>query len=402
MSNDNKEQNMNKLALTMTGEATDALHVAQNQVSNMMASLPVVKPSFDFVPAGAQTVNELVTLASILHKSEMIGSRDNMAKLVTRLIIGQCMGLKPDESLKGLYVVEGKPVLDYALTSKLVKQSGKYRYTVKEWTTTRVEIEWYERVDLQWTLVGVSSFDWDDAQRAGLTGKATWKSHPKMMLMSKAISQGARVYCADAVSGGVYDEDDSEVFSAMSSAPGDQSVPEDVKVEPATTAAKVSSRLNKRKPISPVESNVAGENANGEGVEVRDVPPADEDGVVIEADARFVDADEDGSHKPTEQLEDLAEVAEVTEDVVPEAPYLTMGRAKGVPTTNGTLLVKASPSPVHDHIALSIFGDGLEGKVEVDIPVTSNTKQGIEQAVVDAVRSALVDARIKEPTPDPS
>ena len=43
-----------------------------------------------------------------------------------------------------------------------------------------------------------------DATKAGIGGRTNWKRYPKNMLFARAISNGARWYCADIFTGAIY------------------------------------------------------------------------------------------------------------------------------------------------------------------------------------------------------
>ena len=46
---------------------------------------------------------------------------------------------------------------------------------------------------------GTDEFTIKDAAKAGIVNKEVWKSYPRNMLFARAVSNGARLYCADIV-----------------------------------------------------------------------------------------------------------------------------------------------------------------------------------------------------------
>jgi len=90
----------------------------------------------------------------------------------------------------------------------LVKRSGNYDYRIKEHTDKVCTITFYQRDGDKWVEVGGSSFSMEDAKRADLLKPDSgWMKFPRAMLFSRAISQGARIYCPDAI-GGVYTDEE--------------------------------------------------------------------------------------------------------------------------------------------------------------------------------------------------
>jgi hypothetical protein len=69
-------------------------------------------------------------------------------------------------------------------------------------------LQFYEKWDGKWESVGESSFSIEEATKAGLTHKDTWKKHPKNMLFARALSNGCKWFCADVFSGATYNESD--------------------------------------------------------------------------------------------------------------------------------------------------------------------------------------------------
>jgi hypothetical protein len=117
-----------------------------------------------------------------------------------KILAGQEIGIGAMASLSGIHIVDGKPTLDATLVGAQIKKSGRYDYRVKVSNENECVLEFYERGK----AVGESSFNMQDAQRAGLNTRAVWKAYPKDMLRSRAITRGARTYCPDVFNGAIY------------------------------------------------------------------------------------------------------------------------------------------------------------------------------------------------------
>lgn len=130
--------------------------------------------------------------------------RAAVAKAVIAIEYGAELKIPPMHSLAGVYIVQGKPALNYALIGSLIKGSGRYNYRIIEHTEHVAAISFSELVGDKWESCGESRFTIDDAKAAGLLGNATWKKYPKNMLFARSLTNGARWYCPDVFGGAVY------------------------------------------------------------------------------------------------------------------------------------------------------------------------------------------------------
>jgi hypothetical protein len=81
--------------------------------------------------------------------------------------------------------------------SGLIKRSKVYDYVVKKLDDTECVVA-IMKGEVE---VGQSSFTMKDAAKAGLVNKEVWKAYTKNMLFARAISNAARFYCPEAISG---------------------------------------------------------------------------------------------------------------------------------------------------------------------------------------------------------
>lgn len=148
--------------------------------------------------------SEIMTLGRVLHASGYFKDVKDQAQAVTKILFGRELGFSPIVSMSGIYIIEGKPALSANLLAATIKRSGKYDYRITAWDSERCEIMFREKVNGAWQDVGPSSFTKDDATRAEVWGKNTWKKYPKAMLFARALSQGERAYCPDVSSCALY------------------------------------------------------------------------------------------------------------------------------------------------------------------------------------------------------
>jgi len=158
------------------------------------------------VPTG---LSEIQGWGQAFFASGMFTDIKSAAQAVVKIQAGKELGLQPIFSLQNLHVINNKISVSANAMAFLVKRSGRYDYEVTKSTDTDCTVVFYEYRNGERVKIGDSSFTLDDAKRAGLTGNPTWGKYPKNMCFSRAISNGARMYCPDAI-GGVYTEEEME------------------------------------------------------------------------------------------------------------------------------------------------------------------------------------------------
>ncbi len=155
-----------------------------------------------------ERMNELSTAATALHASGFFSDVKTQAQAMVKVMAGAEIGLPPFASMSGIHIVQGKPVLGANLIATLVKNDPRYDYRVKTADNKTCVLTWYEGG----RAVGESSFTWDEATAAGLTGKDNWKKYTSDMLFARALTRGARRY-APGIFGGapIYTPDEMGV-----------------------------------------------------------------------------------------------------------------------------------------------------------------------------------------------
>ena len=160
------------------------------------------------VGSGALTIQQDLTLSQLgatFAQSGMFSEMNTPAKCVVKILTGQELGIGPSASMRGIHVYQGKIELGAALLMALVNKSGYMRADVVEASVERSEIKWTRLRDDKWVSPGPNTtFTLEDARRAGLTDKSTWKGYPEDMTYSRALSRGFRRYCPELASGSVY------------------------------------------------------------------------------------------------------------------------------------------------------------------------------------------------------
>jgi hypothetical protein len=144
-------------------------------------------------------------LATIIAGSRDFPSARTPEKAAVRILAGREMGVGPVASVIGIRVENGRVSMDATLMAGCIKRSERYDYRLAIHTEAETVIEFFERtLSNQREMVGESRFSWEDAVKAGLNKKDTWRSYPRNMLFARALSNGARWYCPGIFGGSVY------------------------------------------------------------------------------------------------------------------------------------------------------------------------------------------------------
>lgn len=152
---------------------------------------------------GAERLGDL-QVAEVFARSRLFTGMTEAAAAMVKVMAGRELGIGPFAAMGGLYIVpgEGRPSFMGQLLATLVKRSPVYDYRIEEHTDSACAIAFYRREGGKLAeKLGVSRFDWNDAKRAGLDGKPTWKSYPRNMLFWRALANGVRFFCPDVTGG---------------------------------------------------------------------------------------------------------------------------------------------------------------------------------------------------------
>lgn len=160
-----------------------------------------------------QSFSDIKGLSEAFVKSGMFEDIKGIYQAIVKIQAGIELGLPPVYSMQNINMIRGKLVGNANLLALLVKKSGRYNYRIIEHTEQICSIEFFEIENGKAVSVGKSTFSMDDAKRANLVKPDSgWVKYPRAMLFSRAISQGARLYCPDAI-GGVYTDEEMKSIS---------------------------------------------------------------------------------------------------------------------------------------------------------------------------------------------
>lgn len=151
---------------------------------------------------------EQTAIAKAFKDSGLFPDLKSEAQAIVKVQAGLELGLEPFAAMQGIDIVQGKPRMNASLQAGLIKKSGRYNYKVLEHSEQVCKLEFYEKWGESWQSIGTSEFSMKEAQQAGLAAKDNWKKHPKNMLFARALSNGAKWYCADVFLTATYNESD--------------------------------------------------------------------------------------------------------------------------------------------------------------------------------------------------
>jgi len=146
----------------------------------------------------SRELQESMSLGDVFVKSGMFPDLKSQAQAVVKILAGRELGLSPLQSMTDIYMVNGKVALQAKLIASLIKKSGKYDYHIDKLDDQECVISFFQN-NGKMEKIGESIFSIKDAARAGIVNKESWKNYPRNMLFSRAVSNGARLYCADVI-----------------------------------------------------------------------------------------------------------------------------------------------------------------------------------------------------------
>ena len=174
-----------------------------SEPQTQLANTTTYQPLSPVVP---RSIDDVQKIAQFFAQSGYFKEARDVSQAFAKILAGQELGLGPMAAMSQIHIVEGKMALDATLIGANIKKSGRYDYRVRRSTNDVCSIEFFEKGE----SVGTSEFTREEATRAGLINKNVWKSYPKDMMRSRAMTRGARTYCPDVFNGSIYTPEELE------------------------------------------------------------------------------------------------------------------------------------------------------------------------------------------------
>lgn len=158
------------------------------------------------------TFQDVKSMAEVFAKSGMFQDAKELYSAIVKVQAGRELGLPPVYSMQNINMIQGKLGTSANTIALLIKTSGKYNYRITAHDEQKCSIAFYELEAGKMVEVGTSTFTMKDAERAQLVKPGSgWAKYPRAMLFSRAISQGGRLYCPDAI-GGAYTSEELQAI----------------------------------------------------------------------------------------------------------------------------------------------------------------------------------------------
>jgi len=132
------------------------------------------------------TVDQIQTMANAVVKSQLFGMK-TVEQATALMLIAQAEGYHPALAARDYHIIQGRPTLKAeTMMARFQQQGGK--------------VDWKTLTDEEVTATfshpsgGSATITWtfDQARKAGLTGKDNWKNYPRAMLRARVVSEGIR------------------------------------------------------------------------------------------------------------------------------------------------------------------------------------------------------------------
>lgn len=151
-------------------------------------------------------LEDLQRLGNMCAASGFFQDARQLAQACVKIAAGAEYGLPPVVSMTGINVIKGRVTLSANVMAAIMKRAGyklKTRFDGETCCTITV-------IDPDGENLGESSFSMDDAKRAGLGGD-NWKKFPRNMLFARAVSNAARWFAPEVLTGAITPEELGEV-----------------------------------------------------------------------------------------------------------------------------------------------------------------------------------------------
>lgn len=146
---------------------------------------------------------------ALYHSGLLPSAIKGPAAVFAVLQTGAELGLPPMAAIRGIHIVQGRPVLAADLMVALVRRSGlcqSFRQIGSDDTQATYETHRVGEAEPQ-----SLTYTMTQAEKAGLAKRETWKAHPAAMLRARCKAALARDVYPDVLVG-VYDQDEARDF----------------------------------------------------------------------------------------------------------------------------------------------------------------------------------------------
>lgn len=139
--------------------------------------------------------NEMESMASYIVRSKLFGAKDE-SQAMSLMLLAQAEGCHPMTAIQDFDIVQGRPARKtHSILARFQAAGGSVAW--EEIGPTKAIGTFSHKqggsLRVEWTF--------EQAKKAGLTGKDNWKNYPQAMLRARCIAEGVRAVFPGAIGG---------------------------------------------------------------------------------------------------------------------------------------------------------------------------------------------------------
>jgi hypothetical protein len=137
-----------------------------------------------------------MTMADVIVKSGLFPAFKNRESAAAMMLLCRAKGLDPMTAVERYHIVQGRPVMRAdAMLGEFVRMGGRVEWIKRDDTEASATFSHPQggSVTVSWTI--------DMARKAKLTGKDIWNQYPRQMLHARCVSEGVRSVLPGATNG---------------------------------------------------------------------------------------------------------------------------------------------------------------------------------------------------------
>lgn len=150
----------------------------------------------DLVVAAPVSVPDVMTMADVIVKSGLFPAFKNRESAAAMMLLCRAKGLDPMTAVERYHIVQGRPVMRAdAMLGEFIRMGGRVEWIKRDDTEASATFSHPQggSVTVSWTI--------DMARKAKLTGKDIWNQYPRQMLHARCVSEGVRSVLPGATNG---------------------------------------------------------------------------------------------------------------------------------------------------------------------------------------------------------
>lgn len=150
----------------------------------------------DLVVAAPVSVPDVMTMADVIVKSGLFPAFKNRESAAAMMLLCRAKGLDPMTAVERYHIVQGRPVMRAdAMLGEFIRMGGRVEWIKRDDTEASATFSHPQggTVTVSWTI--------EMARKAKLTGKDIWSQYPRQMLHARCVSEGVRSVLPGATNG---------------------------------------------------------------------------------------------------------------------------------------------------------------------------------------------------------